>query len=165
MGSNAKTGTSANPTTAWTGSLTKNTYFRNLRESGTATLVANWKYTATFYYYNGTSVTSTTASCTGGTSCTATIPSAVIGSKGKYNGSYKGLASTTNTMSGDPITFCVFCPKYRGRWHKCIVKDENLNVAEHWIPVLNKGVPYLLDKVNNRMEELGLAGTDWDYGI
>ena len=75
------------------------------------------------------------------------------------------VASTTNTMSGDPIAFCVFRPKYRGRWHKCIVKDENLNVAEHWIPVLNKGVPYLLDKVNNRMEELGLVGTDWDYGI
>ena len=42
LGSNAKTGTAANPTTAWTGSSTKNTYFRNLRESGTATMVANW---------------------------------------------------------------------------------------------------------------------------
>ena len=42
LGSNAKTGTAANPTTAWSGSSTKNTYFRNLRESGTVTMVANW---------------------------------------------------------------------------------------------------------------------------
>ena len=42
LGSNAKSGTSANPTTAWSGNSTKNTYFRNLRESGTVTLVANW---------------------------------------------------------------------------------------------------------------------------
>ena len=75
------------------------------------------------------------------------------------------VASTTNTMSGDPIAFCVFRPKYRGRWHKCIVKDENLNIVEHWTPVLNKGVPFLLDKVNNRMQDLGLVGTDYDYGI
>ncbi len=42
MGSNAKTGTAANPSTAWTGTSTKNTYFKNLRESGTVTMVANW---------------------------------------------------------------------------------------------------------------------------
>ncbi len=41
-GSNAKTGTSTNPTTSWTGTSTKNTYFKNLRESGTITMVANW---------------------------------------------------------------------------------------------------------------------------
>ena len=44
LGSNAKTGTSANPTTSWTGSLTKNTYFKNLRDNvGTVTMEANWK--------------------------------------------------------------------------------------------------------------------------
>ena len=42
LGSNALTGTSANPADAWDGSLTKNTYFKNLRESGTVTMVANW---------------------------------------------------------------------------------------------------------------------------
>ena len=43
VGSNAKSGTSATPSTAWTGSSTKNTYFRNLRDtSGTVTMVANW---------------------------------------------------------------------------------------------------------------------------
>ena len=47
IGSNAKSGTSANPTTAWDGSNTKNTYFKNLKESGTVTMVANWNTAAT----------------------------------------------------------------------------------------------------------------------
>lgn len=39
----AKTGTTSSPTTAWSGSLTTNTYFKNLRtESGTVNLTANW---------------------------------------------------------------------------------------------------------------------------
>ncbi|MBQ6135055.1 MAG: InlB B-repeat-containing protein, partial [Bacilli bacterium] len=42
LGSNAKSGTSANPTASWTGGSTTNTYFRNLVESGTVTMVANW---------------------------------------------------------------------------------------------------------------------------
>ena len=42
VGSNAKTGTTTSPATAWTGSSTKNTYFKNLRESGTVTMIANW---------------------------------------------------------------------------------------------------------------------------
>ena len=43
VGSNAKTGTTANPSTAWTGTSTMNTYFKDLRESGTVTLIASWK--------------------------------------------------------------------------------------------------------------------------
>lgn len=43
LGSNAKTGTSVNPSTIWTGDLTKDTYFKNLRDtSGEITLTANW---------------------------------------------------------------------------------------------------------------------------
>ena len=43
LGSSAKTGTAANPTTNWTGTATKNTYFKNLRDtSGTVTLTATW---------------------------------------------------------------------------------------------------------------------------
>ena len=42
LGLNAKSGTSANTTTYWNGSLTTDTYFKNLVESGTVTLVANW---------------------------------------------------------------------------------------------------------------------------
>ena len=39
----AKIGSSNNPTTAWNGSLTKNIYFKNLKEhSGTVTLTAVW---------------------------------------------------------------------------------------------------------------------------
>ena len=42
LGNNAKTGTTTNPDTSWTGTSTKNTYFKNLRETGTVTMVANW---------------------------------------------------------------------------------------------------------------------------
>ncbi len=43
LGSNAKTGKSSNPTTAWSGTKTTNKYFKNLRDtSGTVTLTANW---------------------------------------------------------------------------------------------------------------------------
>ena len=42
VGTNAKTGTTANPTTAWDGSRTVNTFFKNLVPSGSITLVANW---------------------------------------------------------------------------------------------------------------------------
>ena len=42
IGDNAKTGTSSNPNTSWDGTSTKNTYFRNLKESGTVTMIANW---------------------------------------------------------------------------------------------------------------------------
>lgn len=43
LGENAKRGTTSTPTTAWTGSSTKDTYFNNLRDTtGTVTLTANW---------------------------------------------------------------------------------------------------------------------------
>lgn len=43
LGSDAKTGTASNPNTAWTGTATTNTYFKNLRTtSGTVTLTATW---------------------------------------------------------------------------------------------------------------------------
>ena len=48
VGSNAKTGTTANPTTAWSGASTTNTYFKNLKESGTVIMVPNWKSSTTF---------------------------------------------------------------------------------------------------------------------
>jgi len=39
----AKIGTTSSPSTSWTGSATKNTYFKNLRvDTGTVTLTANW---------------------------------------------------------------------------------------------------------------------------
>ena len=45
LGENAKTGTTANPTTEWTGTATKNTYFKNLTDTdnGTVKLTATWK--------------------------------------------------------------------------------------------------------------------------
>ena len=58
LGANAKTGISSNPTTSWNGNLTKNTYYRNLRDtSGTVTLTANWSentYTIAFNSNGGT---------------------------------------------------------------------------------------------------------------
>ncbi len=57
MGANATTGTAAAPTTAWTGSSTKNTYFRNLKELGTVTMIANYtakKFTISYDGYEET---------------------------------------------------------------------------------------------------------------
>ena len=42
IGNHATYGTSENPSTLWVGNNTKNTYFMNLRESGTVTMTANW---------------------------------------------------------------------------------------------------------------------------
>ena len=43
LSSTAKTGTSANPTSSWSGSKTQNTYFMDLANNGgTVTMVANW---------------------------------------------------------------------------------------------------------------------------
>ena len=42
LGSNAKRGTTASPSTAWDGTSTTDTYFKNLVDSGTTTMVANW---------------------------------------------------------------------------------------------------------------------------
>ena len=48
LGSGAKTGTEASPSTAWNGSATTNKYFKNLRDtSGTVTLTANWSTSVT----------------------------------------------------------------------------------------------------------------------
>ncbi|MCI8486393.1 MAG: hypothetical protein HFJ20_04760, partial [Clostridia bacterium] len=59
----AKAGTTANPSTAWSGTATKSTYFRNLRSaSGTVTLVATWTpkvYTITLNNANATTTGST----------------------------------------------------------------------------------------------------------
>ena len=68
------------------------------------TLYGNAKgntYTATFYYYNGSAVTSKTAQCTvsSGSSCSATIPTAVTGSKGSYDSAYAGLSTSTGDMT------------------------------------------------------------------
>ena len=42
VGSNAQSGSSSSSLATWSGSNTKNTYFKNLRESGTVTMIANW---------------------------------------------------------------------------------------------------------------------------
>ena len=42
LGENAVTGTTSSPATPWDGSSTKNTYFKNLANSGSVTMVANW---------------------------------------------------------------------------------------------------------------------------
>ena len=100
----AKHGTTTSPATAWSNGATKVTskYFKNLRStSGTVTLTANWEYTATFYYWDKTNskIASTTAKCTGTTSCSVTIPTAVTGSTGEYGNAYGGLATSLNSMT------------------------------------------------------------------
>ena len=42
IGPNAMTGATSGNLTSWGGLITKNTYFKNLRETGTVTLIANW---------------------------------------------------------------------------------------------------------------------------
>jgi len=46
LGTNATSGTTENPSTAWTGTNIKHTHFMNLVESGTVTMIANWKAVA-----------------------------------------------------------------------------------------------------------------------
>ena len=59
------------------------------------------EYVATFYYYNGTSVTSVTSTCNigSGDSCNAEIPSAVKSSTGTYSNAYYGLSESTGNMT------------------------------------------------------------------
>ncbi len=62
LGENAKTGTAANPSTAWTGTATENTYFKNLTDTnnGTVKLTATWiANTYTIEFNNNTSYTTT----------------------------------------------------------------------------------------------------------
>ena len=69
------------------------------------TITANFTgntYSATFYYVSGSSVRTASASCTvsgAGSTCNATIPTAVTGSTGQYGNSYVGLNTSLNTMN------------------------------------------------------------------
>jgi len=99
--STAKYGSTNNPTTSWNGTTyVTSQYFKNLRsDSGTATLAANWEYSALFYYWNGSAIASKTVTCTGTTNCTITIPTEVTGSTGQRSGTYSGLATSVGTMA------------------------------------------------------------------
>ena len=91
----AKTGTTANPTTNWTGSATKNTYFRNLRaSSGTVTLTATWTPVA---------LTLPTVSKTGYT-CKWNTNSSGTGTS--YN---SGASYTPSATSGATVTLYADC--------------------------------------------------------
>ena len=94
MGSNAKTGTTANPTTAWSGASTTNTYFKNLKESGTVIMVPNWKSMEIFLPY----VTKSGYLCGFSSSPTGNI---------EY---YGGQSYEFNT--GGETTFYAKCVKY-----------------------------------------------------
>ncbi len=63
-------------------------------------------YTATFYYYNGSNIATTTNSCTvdTGSTCNVSIPSAVSNSTGKYGSTYKGVATTASSMDTGTLT-------------------------------------------------------------
>ena len=100
---------STSVSTAWSNTSTKvdKEYFINLTPTNgaTVTMTANWEKsaTATFYYYNGSKISSTTSSCTmynAETTCSTEVPEdPVRKSKGVYNGSYAGLSSSTGSMS------------------------------------------------------------------
>ena len=83
-------------TTGVTGSYTINT--------NNTTLYANAigaTYTATFYYYNGSSIATATSNCTVSNvegNCTVSVPNVVQSSNGQYGGTYKGVAASASTM-------------------------------------------------------------------
>ena len=80
VGENAESGISNNSLIAWNGSLTTNTYFKNLVGTGTVTMVANWAYTAipsiTLVDYNTFTVSAPSASKYFISSIQSTAPSA-----------------------------------------------------------------------------------------
>ena len=92
LGNNALAGANASSYAAWTGTSTKNTYFKNLKESGTVTMVANWSGTVTlptlskpghtckWYTTSGT----TGGSLMGNSGATWTIPSGSVTSVTAY---------------------------------------------------------------------------------
>ena len=58
-------------------------------------------YTATFYYWNGTQIATTTSQCTvsSGSTCAVTIPNAVSNSTGKYTGTYRGVNTAFSDLT------------------------------------------------------------------
>ena len=85
IGSNAKTGT--NSYTSWNGTNTTNTHFKDLVESGTVTMVANW---------NAANISLPSISKTGYTCGYATTSDGeiVYGSNGNYTSSITGGSAT-----------------------------------------------------------------------
>ena len=65
------------------------------------------KYTATFYYMDGSSIKTATSECTitnSSRSCTVLVPNTVSNSTGKYGGTYKGVSDSTSSMSSGSLT-------------------------------------------------------------
>ncbi len=105
LGVNAKTGTESNPNTAWNGSSTKNTYFRNLRDtSGTVTLTANWTAVA----FNLPTISKTGYTCKWNTKAD--------GSGTAYN---SGASYTPSVTSATAITM----------YARCSIQSYNLTVV------------------------------------
>ena len=88
----AKIGTTANPTTAWSGSATKYTYFKNLKSSGNVKLYATW---------NASSITLPNATLSGRNCGYAT-------SNGLYI-TYSNGQSYSVDASSNPLTLYVRC--------------------------------------------------------
>ncbi|MCI6265757.1 MAG: InlB B-repeat-containing protein, partial [Erysipelotrichaceae bacterium] len=95
LGSNARTGTSTNPTASWSGNAIQNTYFKNLRDtSGTVTLTATWTPVA----FNLPTVTKTGYTCKWNTKSD--------GSGTNYN---SGVSYTPSATSAASITMYAIC--------------------------------------------------------
>ena len=95
LGTNAKSGTTSSNHTAWDGSATTNTHFKNLRESGTVTMVANWTPAA---------VTLPTLSKTG---WTCKYNTAANGS----GTNYASAATYTPSATAEDVTLYIICTK------------------------------------------------------
>ncbi len=80
-----------------------------LSSSGTWYAITSKNAVATFYYYNGSTQATTTASCTmynTNSNCSITIPSSVSGSSGPNSTKYAGISTSANsrTAATNPTT-------------------------------------------------------------
>ena len=64
------------------------------------------RYRATFYYWNGSAIASTTQQCTvtSGTTCTVTVPTVVSSSTGQYGGTYINVSRNISSLSAGSLT-------------------------------------------------------------
>lgn len=114
---NAVSGTAATPNTAWDGSITTDTYFRNLRESGSVTMVANFTPNTdtpyVVYHYTkdlgaSTYTLHSTDELTGTSDATLTLANLskpIVGftyDKGSFTGDTNGYEITATTIDINP---------------------------------------------------------------
>ena len=104
LGNDALTGTTANPSTGWTGSETKNTYFRNLRGTGTVTMIANWIQEFVNISFNASYNESTNVFAASNFSGSIPGLDIIASDQYRYEFDYNGAGATKNITVTVPYT-------------------------------------------------------------